>query len=137
MSPPLPPPRRPQERYGARPASPPARRRRLAVLAVVLGAVGVAYAAWFAVSTAGAVSFTTTGYEHLDEDATLRVSFSVTRPAGSVAVCEVEALSSGAAQVGLRSVTVPASPETTVVVTADVRTSERAVTGQVSSCALG
>ena len=131
------PPRRPQERYGARSASSPAGRRRLAVLAAVLVAVGVAYAAWFAASSAGGVNFTTRGYEHLDQDSALRVEFSVTRPAGTAVVCEVEALSSGAARVGLDSVPVPPSPETTVVVTADVRTSERAVTGQVASCEPG
>lgn len=128
-------PRRPAGRYGDRPATARSRRRALMGVGAVLVLVAVLYAAWVAASSLGGVSFATLGYSHLD-GGRLRVDFTVTRPAGSTAVCEVEALSSGAAQVGLTSVEVPPSPEDTTRVSAEVRTSERAVTGRPTSCVL-
>lgn len=127
-------PGRPAERYGDRTPRERARRRRALVAAVAaLVAAGVAYAAWYAVSSAGEVSVDPRGYERV-EDGVLRVTFTVTRPVGTALVCEVEALSSSAAQVGLARVPVPASDRPTDLVTADVRTSERATTGQPVAC---
>jgi hypothetical protein len=126
---------RPAERYGVRPHGAARRRRAVAVLAVLLALLGVAYAVWVGLAARGQAAFQTVGYEQLD-DTHLLVTFTVTRPPGTTAVCEVEALSSGSAQVGLTSVEVPPSSEPTTTVRAEVRTQERPVTGQPVSCEL-
>lgn len=129
-------PRRPAERYGEHPGAPAHRRRLLAAAGALLVAAGIGYAAWVGASSAGEVRFAVQGYEHLDEAGRLQVVFTVTKPPGASAVCEVEALSSGAARVGLTSVEVPPAAQASVTVTAQVRTSERATTGRPASCVL-
>lgn len=125
---------RPAARYGD-PTPARARRRRRAVVAgaVALGVVLAGFAAWVGVASGDDVAISPRGYEHVG-DGVLRVTFAVTRTGGGALVCEVEALSSGSARVGLVSVPVPASEQPTVVVTADVLTSERAVTGRAVAC---
>ncbi len=128
------PPARPAERYGDRTPRERARRRRAVVAGTAaLLAAGVGYAAWYGLSSVGGVSVDPRGYERVDEGV-LRVTFSVTRPVGTALVCQVEALSSSATQVGLVSVPVPASQQPTDVVTADVPVAERATTGQPVGC---
>ena len=125
---------RPAERYGDRTPRERARRRRaVAAVTVALASGGVAYAAWYGLSSAGGVSVDPRSYEHVG-DGVLRVTFAVTRPVGTTVVCDVEALSSSAAQVGLAREPVPASARPTDVVSVDVLTSERATTGQPVGC---
>ena len=79
---------RPAGRYGEPPPDVAARRRRAGVAGVVaLGLVGVGYAGWYGLSSDD-VRFAPRSYEHLD-DGRVRVTFSVTRPAGTAAVCDV------------------------------------------------
>lgn len=126
----------PAGRYGERaPAGRAVRRRRLVVAVAVLVAGGVAYAVWFGVGARDRATFRSQGYEVVD-DTRVEVTFSVTKPEGGTADCQVEALSSGAAQVGLARAEVGPSRTAATTVTTLVRTSERAVTGQPISCAL-
>lgn len=126
---------RPAERYGQRPDDAARRRRLVAALALVLAAAGVTFAVWVGLAARDRATFQTVGYEHRD-DTTLLVTFTVTRPPGESAVCEVEALSSDSAQVGLVTVEVPPSADPTTTVVAEVRTQERPTTGQPVSCEL-
>ena len=126
----------PQGRYGASGgASPALRRRRLVVAVAVLLAGGVGYAVWFGVEARDQATFRSQGYDVTD-DTHVEVTFTVSKPKDATAVCQVEALSSGAAQVGLASVPVGPSRTTATTVTTVVRTSERAVTGQPTACVL-
>ena len=97
--------------------------------------LGVAYAVWFGVEARDRATFRTQGYALID-DTHVEVTFTVSKPQEATAECQVEALSSGAAQVGLRSVTVGPAAATATTVTTVVRTSERAVTGQPTACVL-
>lgn len=126
----------PAGRYGGPDAARPAvRRRRLAVAVVVLLAAGVAYAVWFGFEARDQATFRTQGYS-VQDDTHVEVTFSVTKPKDGTADCQVEALSSGAAQVGLAPAVVGPARTTVTTVRKVVRTSERAVTGQPISCTL-
>jgi hypothetical protein len=124
----------PADRYGTRP-----QRRglgtggKVAIGAALAAAVGVA--AWFSVEQTrrdpvdvDVVSFDVRDAEQVD------VTFQVHMPAGTSAVCEVEALAPSYAQVGTLEVPVGPSEELTSTYTVTVRTSEKATTALVESC---
>lgn len=101
-------------------------------------AAGVAIAVWFGISsTVGQPSFTTTGYKVID-DQSVRVTFELNRPADKPTTCTIQALARDFAPVGSIDVTYPAPPAgsgsliTTETVT--LRTTSRAVTGEVKTC---
>ena len=123
-------------RYGRRPrAGRPWYRRPLPLAAAVLGALLVlAYGVWVAVAQSQGPSSTAIGHRVVD-DRTVEVRFAVTREPGTAVTCTVHALDAGAAEVGLLRVDVPAGPEPEVQRTVQVRTTSRAVTAQVVSCA--
>jgi hypothetical protein len=104
----------------------------------VLGTVGilagVGLAIWFGLSsTLGQPSWQTVGYKVVS-DQQVRVDFQVYRPGGTALSCTVEALARDFAPVGTSTVQVPASPDETTNETVTLRTTSRAVTGQVTSC---
>src|SRR5262245_40959891 len=96
--------------------------------------IGIALAVWFGLSaTLGQPGWQTQGYKVVD-DQTVRVTFEVTRPGGKALTCTVEALARDFSVVGTADVAVPASTDETTTETATVRTTSRAVTGQVRTC---
>lgn len=104
----------------------------------VVGAVGilagVALAIWFGLSaTLGQPSWQTLGYKVLS-DQQVRVDFEVYRPGGTALTCTVEALARDFSPVGTSKVRVPASADETTRMSATLRTTSRAVTGQVKTC---
>ena len=104
----------------------------------VIGAVGilagVGLAIWFGLSaTLGQPSWQTLGYKVVS-DQQVRVDFEVYRPGGTALTCTVEALARDFSPVGTSSVTVPASADETTRMSATLRTTSRAVTGQVTTC---
>ncbi len=104
----------------------------------VIGAVGilagVGLAIWFGLSaTLGQPSWQTLGYKVVS-DQQVRVDFEVYRPGGTALTCAVEALARDFSPVGTSSVTVPASADETTRMSATLRTTSRAVTGQVKTC---
>ena len=101
-------------------------------------AAGVAVAVWFGIaSTAGLASFTTMSYKVLD-DQSVRVTFELNRPADKPTTCTVQALARDFSTVGSRDVTYPAPPagtgSLTTTETVTLRTTSRAVTGEVKTC---
>ncbi len=123
-------------RYGrAAPAASAARRRLLVVATAVLLVAGVGYAVWFGAGSRDQASVRTQGYEVVDDTRT-EVTFTVSKPPGSTADCQVEALSSGSAQVGLVTVEVGPADTTASTVRVALPTSERATTGQPVRCDL-
>lgn len=104
----------------------------------VIGTVGilagVALAIWFGLSaTLGQPSWQTLGYKVIS-DQQVRVDFEVYRPGGTALTCTVEALARDFSPVGTSSVRVPASADETTRLSATLRTTSRAVTGQVRTC---
>ena len=97
-------------------------------------AAGIALAVWFGLSaTLGQPSWQTVGYKVVD-DQSVRVTFEVSRPGGKALTCTVEALARDFGVVGTAQVSVPASSDETSTQTASLRTTSRAVTGQVRTC---
>lgn len=98
---------------------------------------GIAMSVWFGLSmTAGVVSSQTFGYKVVD-DQSVAVTFDVTRPEGRPVTCTVYALASDFSTVGSTETTVPQSRSDTTRQTVTVRTTTRAVTGDVKSCTMG
>lgn len=123
---------RPSDRYGDRPRS-----RRplvaLTVLGALLVAAGLAWVSWGMLqpSAEGEV-----GTYRVVDDATVELVLEVTRPAGTTAVCTIEALGSGFGQVGIADVTVPPAEAQVSTVSVTLATSERANAAQVRNCHL-
>ena len=124
------------QRYGRRgPGQRPWWRRPLPVAAlVVLGLLACAYGVWVAVATSAGPSWTDVSHE-IRGDGSVRVTFAVTRPAGTAVSCPVHALDANSSEVGLARVDVPAGGAATAQETIVVRTTSRPVTAEVASCA--
>lgn len=104
------------------------------VIGTVGIAAGVALAVWFGLaSTVGRVAWQVTGYHVVDSGRT-DVRYQVSREHGRPVVCDVVALDVSHATVGSISQRVPASSSTLTTVVARVRTTGRAVTGDVRDC---
>jgi len=104
----------------------------------VIGTVGilagVGLAIWFGLSaTLGQPSWDTLGYKVVS-DQQVRVDFQVYRPGGTALTCTIEALAKDFSPVGTTTVDVAASTDETTTEVATLRTTSRAVTGQVKTC---
>jgi Domain of unknown function (DUF4307) len=107
------------------------------VVATIGILLGCAIAVWWGLaSTVGRPSWTVMGY-HVIDDRTVDVTYLVSRPAGRDVTCVISALDQSFGTVGLIEVHVPGSDESSVKRTTRVRTTTRAVTGVVKSCAIG
>lgn len=97
--------------------------------------IGVALAVWLGLANSvGRITFIDTGYEVIDERS-VRVEFDVHRPAGEAVTCRLQALDATFGVVGVLDVDIAASQQRAVHREVVVRTSSRAVTGVVDSCA--
>jgi hypothetical protein len=106
------------------------------VLATTGILIGCGMAVWWgAASTVGHPSWTVVSYRVVD-DRNVDVTFLVSRPTGREVTCVVRALDRGFATVGLVEAKVPASETSSQTRTTRVRTTTRAVTGVVKSCAI-
>jgi len=97
---------------------------------------GCAVAVWFGLaSTVGKPSWTDLSYRVVD-DAAVDVTYLVSRPIGREVTCLIRAMDRGFGTVGLVEVHIPGSDQLSVQRTTRVRTTTRAVTGVVKSCAV-
>ncbi|MCA5892817.1 DUF4307 domain-containing protein [Isoptericola sp. NEAU-Y5] len=124
----------PADRYGTRPARRPSGRLgKVAVVVALAAAVGLV--AWFTIAdqrsnpvTGEMVAFDVPGPEQA------QATFQVHMPAGTTAVCALEAQSTSHAQVGTLEVPVGPSEATTSTYTVTVQTSEEATTVVIDGC---
>jgi len=116
-----------------RPATGEARRWVLAAIGILLGCAMAVW--WGLASTVGTPSWTVLSYRVVD-DRTVDVSYLVSRPTGRDITCVIRAMDRGFGTVGLVEVHLPGSDASSVRVTTRVRTTARAVTGLVRSCAI-
>jgi hypothetical protein len=106
------------------------------VLATAGILIGCSMAVWWGLaSTVGHPSWTVVSYRVVD-DRNVDVTYLVSRPRGREATCVVRALDRSFATVGMVEARVPASQASSVTHTTRVRTTTRAVTGVVKSCAI-
>ena len=126
------------ERYGRRPGHRPRARAALVAGALVLAAAAVAWAAWVAQTvTDRPVTWQDVAFDVTGDTVTVvtfDVRFAGDLPDDAEAVCTLRALNQVMAEVGLRDVTVGPASREAVRTTAEVPTSERAVTGMVKEC---
>lgn len=106
----------------------------------VVGTIGIllgcAMAVWLGLaSTLGKPSWTDLSYRVID-DLAVDVTYRVSRPAGRDVTCAIRALDKGFGTVGRIDVVIPGSDAPSVQRTTRVRTTARAVTGVVKSCAV-
>jgi hypothetical protein len=107
------------------------------VVATIGILLGCAMAVWWGLaSTVGKPSWTVMGY-HVIDDRTVDVTYLVSRPTGRDVTCVITAIDQTFATVGSIEVYVPGSDASSVRRTTRVRTTSRAVTGVVKSCAIG
>lgn len=119
------------QRYG-RPGSP-SRVRIVAIACAAVAATGLGWVAWgmLAPGAEGEVSrFTVT------DETSVAVVLEVTRPTGRTAVCTVEVLGDGFAQVGLADIRVEPAQTSVSVVEVPVATSAPATVAVVRSCSV-
>jgi Domain of unknown function (DUF4307) len=128
-------PRLPRTRYGDS-ALPPATRRRVVVALAATGVVAgiVVAAVGYLRLGRSDVAGTLAGYQLLDQE-TVSVTISVTRSDPSRPVdCIVRVRAKDGSETGRREVLVPPASETTVQVTAIVKSSKPPVMGDVYGC---
>ena len=105
----------------------------LATIGILLGCGMAVW--WGLASTVGKPSWTVLSY-HVIDDRTVDVSYLVSRPTGRDVTCVIRAMDRSFGTVGLVEVHVPGSQASSVNLTTRVRTTARAVTGLVRSCAI-
>jgi hypothetical protein len=106
----------------------------------VVGTIGIllgcAMAVWLGLATTlGKPSWTDLSY-HVIDDRAVDVTYLVSRPVGRDVTCAIRAMDKGFGTVGQVEVRIPGSNASSVQRTTRVRTTSRAVTGVVNSCAV-
>lgn len=121
-------------RYGERER--PLSRRWVVVVASVCGVLAAAGFGWVAWGMLQPQAEAEVGRFTVVDETRVDVSLDVTRPVGSTAVCTIEALGAGFAQVGLLDVTVEPADTSVTSVPVSVATSELATVAMVRNCRL-
>ena len=104
------------------------------LVAAVAAVVGLAVAVLlFRGYGPGGVAYESRGYT-VESDALVRVEFEVAKDPAAAAVCSVRAQDRTGAEVGNALVRIGPSPQSRQVVTHDLPTTARAVTGEVTGC---
>ncbi|WP_419997434.1 DUF4307 domain-containing protein [Streptomyces boninensis] len=126
----------PEGRYGRAAGSSDARAdRRLKIIGLVLGVVGVAVIGWFGYSYVSSqdVSGQLIGFDPVS-DSKVSARVEVSKDADATGVCTLRALSSDKAEVGRKDVTVAADQGSSAVVTVPMRTTDRAASVELIGC---
>ncbi|MBO0922253.1 DUF4307 domain-containing protein [Cellulomonas sp. zg-ZUI222] len=125
-------PRPPVGRYGPEPTDATRRLQRVALAALVVGAMLLL--GWIGSGVLrDPVQWQDVGYR-VDGPGSTEITFDVTTAVGTGATCRVQALAASYAQVGVLDVDVPPAETRTRRVTVTVPTVELAVTGVVQGC---
>lgn len=121
-----------QQRYGV---AKPVRRRTVVILAGVLTVIALGVGAWIAVGHLGrSVTTQDVGFAVAADQRSVDVTFDITMPPNTTAVCTLESLDARYGQVGLLDAAVGPMPNRVNRVTFTVATSAPPVTGFVRSC---
>lgn len=126
------------QRYGKSPQQETQRRRAIFITAGLFAALFIVWAVWANLTAKNEPTFKTSSFEIIDKQ-NLSVSFVLSKPANSTAICAVQALKEDYGVVAYKEVKIPAtSPEdgsiTDIPVKVSLRSTELAVTGLVDRC---
>lgn len=108
----------------------------LRIAGVVLAAVAVAVMVWIGVGFSKDQATSQVFSFNVVDAGLTTLHFEVSKPAASTAECVLEALSTGFAQVGVKTVTIGPAASDTVTLFEEIRTSERATTAVIDHCRL-
>lgn len=126
------------QRYGKSPQQEAQRRRAIFITAGLFAALFIVWAVWANLTAKNEPTFKTSSFEIIDKQ-NLSVSFVLSKPANSTAICAVQALKEDYGVVAYKEVRISAtSPEngsiTDVPLKVSLRSTELAVTGLVDRC---
>jgi len=126
------------QRYGRSPKQEAQRRKAVIISASLITALFIVWVVWANLTAKNEPTFKTSSFEIVDPK-NLSVSFVLTKPANSSAICAVQALKEDYGVVAYKEVIIPAtSPEdgsiTDVPLKVSLRSTELAVTGLVDRC---
>ena len=126
------------QRYGKSPKQEGKRRLAIILTASLFALLFIIWASWAGLTAKNDPTVKTTSFEVIDTTNT-SVSFVVTKPANTTAICAIQALKEDYGVVAYKEVLIPASGSedgliTDVPVKAMLRTTELAVTGLVDRC---
>lgn len=126
------------QRYGKSPQQEAQRRRAIFITAGLFAALFIVWAVWANLTAKNEPTFKTSSFEIIDKQ-NLSVSFVLSKPANSTAICAVQALKEDYGVVAYKEVRIPAtSPEdgsvTDLPLKVSLRSTELAVTGLVDRC---
>ena len=126
------------QRYGKSPQQEGKRRLAIIITASLFASLFITWASWAALTAKNDPTFKTTSFEVIDKTST-SVSFVVTKPANTTAICAIQALKEDYGVVAYKEVIIPASGSedgsiTDVPVKVSLRSTELAVTGLVDRC---
>lgn len=128
-----PPGARPAERYGDRPTN----ARRKVLLAAVGGGLALLVLAWWiwvaAVRSSPPVRYEVLGFQRISATS-VEIRFSVVREPGVSIACILRARGTSGQEVGRRQVVIPADSDDRSEVSAALRTTAAAATGEVLGC---
>ena len=120
-------------RYGrVRRANP----RSLITLAIALSAIALGLMIWIGLGFSKAQASSQIISFNVVDSGLTTLHFEVTKPADETAECVLEALSTGFAQVGVKTVTIGPAETETVSLFEEIKTSELATTAVVDHCIL-
>ncbi|MDQ2782997.1 DUF4307 domain-containing protein [Lapillicoccus sp.] len=112
----------------------PDHRHRWTITGAVVGVAAAVLIGWWTLRNESArITATTVSYQVLD-NASVAVTFDVTRPPGQPVTCTVQAIDGHFTVVGTADIVIPPQGERTVHQQLTVRTTNRAVTGVVQDC---
>lgn len=126
------------QRYGRSPKQEAQRRKAVIISASLITALFIVWVVWANLTAKNDPTFKTSSFDIVDQQ-NLSVSFVLTKPANSTAICAVQALKEDYGVVAYKEVKIQAtSPEdgsiTDVKVKVSLRSTELAVTGLVDRC---
>lgn len=123
-----------QEQLHSRYGGPLVAPRTAKILIALLAALFLLGVGWVGIRFADVdVRAETISYEHLSSDR-ISVTFQVTMRPGSTAVCQVQAMNDGRAQVGFVEVPIPAQESAQSLHSVEISTQGSAVSGSVLGC---
>lgn len=126
------------QRYGKSPQQEAQRRKSVIIAASLMAALFIVWAVWANLTAKNEPTFKTGSFEIIDQQ-NLSVSFVLTKPANSTAICAVQALKEDYGIVAYKEVKIPATSSedgsiTDVPLKVSLRSTELAVTGLVDRC---
>lgn len=111
-------------------------RKPVIAVAALVSIIGIALMIWIGLGLAKPQATSTVISFNVVDPGLTTIHFEVSKPEDKTAECVIEALSTGFAQVGVKTVTIGPSETLTTTLFEEVKTSEEATTAIIDHCSL-